>query len=177
MGVRESAAPSAAAGVMFTLSGVVSERTAGGTTMPLPGAVVREERSGRQGTTDSSGYYEITRISQPSTAIVVTKADDVPVRRVIAVSTDTRVNFEVSTLEAQTLSGTGVEVTASGRAVIAGVSVYCDSCGSPYGHTSLKPTPPVPTVSGGPATGRSRCSSRRTVTAWRVTEAQPRTPD
>ena len=35
-----------------------------------------------------------------------------------------------------TLSGVVFELTAMGRTPIQGVSVYCDSCGDPLGHTS-----------------------------------------
>ena len=34
-----------------------------------------------------------------------------------------------------TLSGVVFEITPTGNAGIEGVSVYCDSCGSPVGHT------------------------------------------
>lgn len=34
-----------------------------------------------------------------------------------------------------TLSGVVFEATASGRAAVEGVEVYCDNCGSPDGHT------------------------------------------
>jgi hypothetical protein len=36
-----------------------------------------------------------------------------------------------------TLSGVVFEMTATGQAPIEGVEIYCDSCGSPDGHTSV----------------------------------------
>jgi len=39
------------------------------------------------------------------------------------------------TAETYNLSGVVFEMTAEGRVPIEGVEVYCDSCGSPVGHT------------------------------------------
>jgi hypothetical protein len=36
-----------------------------------------------------------------------------------------------------TLSGVVFEITAAGRVPVEGVELYCDSCGSPDGHTSV----------------------------------------
>jgi hypothetical protein len=38
---------------------------------------------------------------------------------------------------AYTLSGLVFESTANGRVPVEGVHVYCDGCGSPFGHTSV----------------------------------------
>jgi hypothetical protein len=38
-------------------------------------------------------------------------------------------------VQTYTLSGTVFEVTPAGRIPVEGVEVYCDSCGSPDGHT------------------------------------------
>jgi hypothetical protein len=127
-------APSLPPAVTYALSGVVSEKTADGA-VPVAGADVREERSGRRATTDAGGFYAITGLSQPTTAVVATKPGYATRRLIVSVSSDTRVDLEVTTLEGQTLSGIVFEQVAGGRVPIAGVEVYCDSCGSPFGHT------------------------------------------
>jgi hypothetical protein len=41
----------------------------------------------------------------------------------------------MSSLESQVLFGIVYEMIGTDRAPIPGVSVYCDACGSPFGHT------------------------------------------
>ena len=48
---------------------------------------------------------------------------------------DVVLNVEIVTRGPYILSGVVFEMTPSGRAPLAGVEVYCDSCGSPDGHT------------------------------------------
>ena len=133
-GLPTAPSPTSAPGPAYTLSGVVSERTPGGA-VPLVGAQVREERSGRQALTDASGFYEITGLTSPSSAVIATKTGYVTLRRDVTVSSNSRVDLEVNLLELQTLSGVVFETLGAERVPIAGVSVYCDSCGGPFGHT------------------------------------------
>jgi hypothetical protein len=126
--------PTAAPGPAYSLSGVVSEKTPDGV-VPLAGAQVREARSGRQAISDGSGFYEITGLTLPSIAVIAAKDGYVTRRLDVTVSANARVDLEVSPLELQTLSGVVFEILGAERVPIAGVSVYCDSCGSPFGHT------------------------------------------
>ena len=121
-------------GATHALTGVVSETTAEGS-QPLAGAQVLEEPSGRTAVTNADGVYEITGLQRPSVAVSANKAGYVTVRKVVALTADARVDLEVTTLEGQTLSGVVFETIEQARVPIAGVSVYCDSCGSPFGHT------------------------------------------
>lgn len=50
----------------------------------------------------------------------------------ITMKGDTRFDIE---LPVHTLSGVVFERTGAGTVPIEGVNVYCDGCGSPYGHT------------------------------------------
>ena len=118
----------------YTLSGVVSVRTPAGLDA-VEGVQIREETSGCQATTDRNGFYELSGLLRPSSAVTATKIGYTTVRKTVTVSTDTRVDFEVSSLETQVLFGVVFELAATGQMPIAGVSVYCDSCGSPFGHT------------------------------------------
>jgi hypothetical protein len=53
----------------------------------------------------------------------------------MTLSGDTRMDLQINRIVTYTLSGVVYEVTEGGRMPIEGVSVYCDSCGSPEGHT------------------------------------------
>ncbi|HET9264604.1 MAG TPA: hypothetical protein VFO14_16250 [Vicinamibacterales bacterium] len=119
-----------------SVSGVVSERTSSGS-VPLEAVQIREEASGRYATTDSAGFYELSRLPGPSGVIIASKAGYATVRRTVAVNGDTRLDLEVRTIATQVLSGVVFETTARGRIAVEGVLVYCDSCGSPEGHTAV----------------------------------------
>jgi len=50
-------------------------------------------------------------------------------------SGDTLLDFRLDRIVAYTLSGMVFETTAAGQTPVEGVEIYCDSCGSPDGHT------------------------------------------
>jgi hypothetical protein len=118
----------------YTLSGVVSERTASGL-VPLQGAQVHEERYGRPATTDGNGVYTIAGIPGPTGSVTARKEGYTTVRKTVDVSADTRLDLEMSSLESQILFGIVYEMIGTDRAPVSGVSLYCDACGSPSGHT------------------------------------------
>ena len=132
---RNPASPSPGA-TSYTLSGVVSERTPTGL-VPVQGVQIRAEPSVRATTTDSRGFFELSGMSGQIRSLTAAKSGYATVRRSVDVSTDTRVDLELTTIESQVLSGTVFATTATGKAPVAGVSVYCDSCGSPDGHTDV----------------------------------------
>jgi hypothetical protein len=56
-------------------------------------------------------------------------------RRTVTVSGDVLLDISIVARVSYTLSGIVFELTPTGQEPIAGVEVYCDSCGSPTGHT------------------------------------------
>lgn len=123
--------------ITYTLSGVVSERAASGLA-PLQGATVREARAGRQTVTDATGFYSIPGVPGPTASVTVVKEGYTSGQKIFDISGDTRLDFEVSRLEFQVLSGVVFEMTPTGRVPVAGVSLYCDACGGPLGHTFVE---------------------------------------
>lgn len=120
--------------VTYTLSGAVLEETAAGVT-PLTGAAVSVSSSGLRIVTDSQGSFTLPGVLPLLTSVSITKFGYVAVARFVAVSGDTRIDVQMSRMPSFTLSGMVFEATAEGRIPVQGVSVYCDSCGSPEGHT------------------------------------------
>jgi hypothetical protein len=137
-GMRSATAPGSGSStvpiVTFTLSGTVSEMTASGLT-PVVGVMVREEKSRRQVPTDAGGFYHFSLVSGTSSSVTATKAGYDSISRPFTLSGDTRLDFEVIRTRTYILSGIVFEVTGMGRRPIQHVSVYCDSCGDPLGHT------------------------------------------
>ena len=126
-------APTAPA-VTYTLSGIISEDGPTGVT-PLEGALVMVTTSGQRATTDREGFYSLSAVSALPISVVVSKSGYVAQTRTMTLSGDTRLNLQISRIVTYTLSGVVYEVTEAGRMPVEGVSVYCDSCGSPEGHT------------------------------------------
>ena len=121
-----------------TLSGLVFTMTTIGRS-PVAGARVRlDGGSYRQDTlTDQNGRYRLTDLHDgPSTVTTTLDGYDTDMR-MITVSSDMTLDIGLVARVTYTLSGMVFELTPSGRAPVAGVEVYCDSCGSPVGHTSV----------------------------------------
>lgn len=118
----------------YTVTGVISEATATGVT-PLHGAVVRDERSGQETTTDDTGFYRLTGVAGSNNFISARKPGYIDTWQILSIFADTQIHLEMRRVESYVLSGTVYEMTGQGRVPIEGVSVYCDSCGSPLGHT------------------------------------------
>jgi hypothetical protein len=120
--------------VTFTLSGTVSEMTAQGAA-PIRRARVADLDSGRAALTDASGFYSIPWLSATSHAFSITREGYVTEARTMTIRGDTQLDVRLVRKESHTLSGVVFEMTAAGQAPIEGVEIYCDSCGSPDGHT------------------------------------------
>lgn len=117
----------------FILSGTVSETASHGG-VPVAGVVVVEVTSLASGTTDEAGFYSLV-VPVTSTGVRISKTGYLTTTRPVSVAGDTRLDFEMARNGPYTLAGTVFETTADGRVPVEGVSVYCDSCGSPEGHT------------------------------------------
>ena len=97
--------------------------------------MVQEEKSLRRATTDGDGYFTISGVAATSIVLSVTKPGYVTNTRTLTIGGDTRLEFQVERVMPFTLAGRVFEVTPSGRAPLEAVELYCDSCGSPEGHT------------------------------------------
>jgi hypothetical protein len=95
-----------------------------------------EEANSRQyAMTDGNGFYSIPGLRGASNSVSASKAGYVTGTRILAISGDTQLDIRLDRIETYTLSGVVFELTEAGRAPVEGVEVYCDSCGSPVGHT------------------------------------------
>ena len=146
-----------------SVSGVVSERTSSGS-VPLEAVQIREEASGRYATTDSAGFYELSRLPGPSGVIIASKAGYATVRRTLAVNGDTRLDLEVRTIATQVLSGVVFETTARGRIAVEGVLVSIPAA-APKATRPLTLTRGAFTASRGWTTARCRSSSAKKATS------------
>ena len=120
--------------VTYTLTGTVYEETPAGV-IPVDGAAVSVSSGALRIVTDKQGGFTVPGVLPLLTSISITKYGFVTAARAVAVSGDTRIDVQMSRMPSFTLSGTVFEVTAQGRIPVEGVSVYCDGCGSPEGHT------------------------------------------
>jgi hypothetical protein len=122
--------------VTFTLSGTVSENDGTGAA-PIRGARVAEVGSGRAAVTDASGFYRIRGLSATSHAFSITREGYVAEARTVTIGSDSQLDVRLERMVSHTLSGVVFEMTEAGPAPIEAVEIYCDSCGSPDGHTSV----------------------------------------
>jgi len=119
----------------YSLSGVVSEMTPMGL-VAVEGVTVQEANSRRQTLTDAAGLYSFAGLSGSSNSVSASKPGYLTQTRTLSISGDTRLDLQVDRIVTNnTLSGVVFEATAGGRVPIEGVEIYCDSCGSPDGHT------------------------------------------
>lgn len=121
-------------GVTYTLSGTVTEVT-GSSSAAVQGAVVRDDNSGRQTTTDGSGFYSLAGLPTTSRAVSASKPGYTTTRSSVVLNGDTRLDLAMTREVTYVLSGVVFEITSAGRVPIEGASVYCDSCGDVFGHT------------------------------------------
>ena len=124
--------------VTYTLSGVVSEMTSTGP-VAIEGATVAQSNSVRaMAVTDFSGRYSISGLSAQSLTISVTKSGFIPETKALTMTGDTQLDIRLERmprLPNYILSGMVFEMTEDGQVPVEGVEIYCDSCGSPDGHT------------------------------------------
>ena len=119
--------------VTYSLSGVVSEMTATGAA-PIEGATVAEQ-SGRTVVTDANGHYSLSGLTEMNRVISVSRNGYVTGTRTVTMAGDTQLDIRLERIQSYTLSGVVFEITGDGKIPLEGVEVYCDSCGSPDGHT------------------------------------------
>jgi hypothetical protein len=101
---------------------------------PIEGARVNAG-SGLSATTDAGGLYRIPGLPATTSLISVTKGGYVTQAKTVTMSADTLLDIRLDRIVSYTLSGLVYELTEAGQVPIEGVEVYCDSCGSPDGHT------------------------------------------
>jgi Carboxypeptidase regulatory-like domain len=137
---RTSASPSPTPGgvttpssVTYTLYGGVWEETSDGPA-PIEGARVRDE-SGRDVVTDAKGQFSISGLSPRNHTIWVTRSGYITETKTFTITSDMQLDIYVGRIQSYVLSGVVFEITEAGRIPIEGVELYCDSCGSPDGHT------------------------------------------
>lgn len=121
----------------YTLSGVISEMTATGP-VPIEGARVADTVNYAQTTkTDASGLYSLPGLTAMSRSVSVTKDGYVTETKPVTLSGDARLDIQIERVPTYVLSGMVFEITVPDhfQVPIEGVEVYCDSCGSPVGHT------------------------------------------
>jgi hypothetical protein len=118
----------------YALSGAVSEMTAAGA-VPIDGARVAEMSSGRVALTDANGQYSFSALPATSRFVTVSKDGYVTGTRTFTMSGDTQLDIRLERIEGYILSGVVFEMTDAGQVPLEGVEIYCDSCGSPQGHT------------------------------------------
>jgi hypothetical protein len=126
--------PLATPATTYTLSGVVSEQTSSGQA-PVGGARVTEMSSQQTSVTDLNGRYTLSGLAAASHSISVAIQGYVVDTMTVTMTGDTQLDFRLDRASTYVLSGVVFEITAAGRVPIEGVEVYCDSCGSPVGHT------------------------------------------
>ena len=127
---QPSPQPNARAG--YTLSGVVFIETGLGR-VPIDGVEIDEANHHRSTRTDRDGLFSISGLDAGSDSLSASRWDVVTYTKTLTVAGDTRLDIELPTY---TLNGVVFERTPTGTAPIEGATVYCDGCGSPYGHTS-----------------------------------------
>ena len=133
-GSRRSSPNAPSPQLSYTLSGAVSEMTADGPS-PIEGAQIADSASGRTAMSDSGGLYSIPGLASATRSVLVSKPGYVSETKSVAMSGDTKLDVQLDRAGGHILSGVVFEVTAAGEVPIEGVELYCDSCGSPDGHT------------------------------------------
>lgn len=118
----------------YTLSGIVFAETATGPA-PIEGARVIVNGSGPQSTTGKDGRYSISGLSAVSNVITVSGWGIAVATKTVVITGDTTFDIQVLALPSYTLSGMVFERTSTETEPIEGVELYCDACGSPFGHT------------------------------------------
>lgn len=127
--------PPPASTAPYSLFGTVSEMTATGAT-PIEGARVTEMMSGRGAVSDVNGKYIIDGLTGMSYTVSVSKTGYVTNPGTVTMSSgDTQLDIRLARIVSNVLSGVVFEMTAAGPVPVEGVELYCDSCGSPSGHT------------------------------------------
>ena len=126
--------PSSLPAATYTLSGDVSELTANGL-VPIQDATVIEPVSGRKAVTDANGRYSMAELPAATRSFSIAAPGYLAASRTVTISGDTQLDIRLERIVSYTLSGVVFELADAGPVPIEGVELYCDSCGSPVGHT------------------------------------------
>ena len=129
--------PPAPAAATYTLSGSVSETMASGTS-PLEGVRVMDLMSGRTAVTDVNGAYRLSELTSIPRTLSIMKAGYTTQTRALSMTSDMELDIRLERIPTYVLSGVVFEITEAGQVPVEGVEVYCDSCGSPDGHTFVE---------------------------------------
>jgi Carboxypeptidase regulatory-like domain len=121
-------------GATYTLSGTVTEMTSTGP-VAVAGVRVEDASAHEYAITDATGFYSVTGLRAAISSISASKSGYVSGQKTVTISSDTRLDIQLERIVSYTLSGMVFGVTPTGRVPIVGVELYCDSCGSPEGHT------------------------------------------
>ena len=140
-GASSSTFMSPTAPAAYTLSGVVTEMTPNGP-VPIRGATVAQTTRFRAlATTDANGRYSMTGLSAASYTISITSFGFVTETQTVGMTGDTQLDISLERVGSYVLSGVVFETTETGQVPVQGVEIYCDSCGSPDGHTFVYTDP------------------------------------
>jgi len=126
-------APTAPVG--YTLSGIVSEMRPSGPTPIAHAALAQTNPPRGLAFTDANGRYSATGFAASSYTISVTRDGFVTQTTAVTMSGDTQLDIRLERVPSHILSGVVFEMTETGQVPVEGVEIYCDSCGSPDGHT------------------------------------------
>lgn len=118
----------------YALSGAVLETPAIGS-MPIEGARVVDVSSGRSAMTDRQGLFSIPGLASRTRSVSVTRSGYLTQTTTVTMDGDRPFEIRLERMVSHTLSGMVFESTPAGQVPIEGVEIYCDSCGSPDGHT------------------------------------------
>ena len=102
---------------------------------PVAGAVVQEIRSFISTMTDFEGRYRISGLRAGSTSVRTTKPGFTAITSSIEIDADAQLDLSLVPVVPFVISGVVFELTPSGKVPVEDVQLYCDSCGSPIGHT------------------------------------------
>jgi carboxypeptidase family protein len=127
--------PSPTAPPGYTLSGIVSEMRPNGPAPIAHAALAQTNPARGLAFTDANGRYSATGLAASSYTISVTRDGFVTQTTAVTMSGDTQLDIRLERVPSHILSGVVFDMTDTGQVPVEGVEIYCDSCGSPDGHT------------------------------------------
>ena len=93
--------------------------------------------SGRIAVTDVNGFYRLSELTSIPRTVSIGKSGYTTLNRTFSMTGDMQLDVRLDRIASFVLSGVVFEITEAGRIPVEGVELYCDSCGSPVGHTSV----------------------------------------
>ena len=118
----------------FAISGVVTELTDEGE-MQVEGVTVTESGTRTSVLTDARGGYRLGGLRRSTFNLSMGAPGYVSATRSVTATSDMQLDLRVERIRSFVLSGIVYETTPNGRVPLEGVVLYCDGCGSPFGHT------------------------------------------